>query len=97
MKHTFRINLASGTRLGKLVSTHENPPRLVLAAKSDVDLKEWVEAEQIKIGQVIHALRVAVTGKAAGFGMFETLAILGKEKCLTRIDWACQRAAQNAS
>ena len=67
------------------------------AASLESLLKEWVEAKQIKIGQVIHALRVAVTGKAAGFGMFETLAILGKEKCLTRIDWACQRAAQNAS
>ena len=40
-------------------------------------LQEFVEAEGIKIGQIIHALRVAVTGKAVGFGMFETLAILG--------------------
>jgi glutamyl-tRNA synthetase len=57
-------------------------------------LKDWVEAKQIKIGQIIHALRVAVTGKATGFGMFDTLAILGKEKCLVRIDRACQSAAE---
>ena len=37
---------------------------------------------------MIHALRVAVTGKAVGFGMFETLAILGRERCLARIDRA---------
>jgi glutamyl-tRNA synthetase len=59
-------------------------------------LKGWVESRQIKIGQIIHALRVAVTGKGAGFGMFDTLAILGPDKCLARIDFACQRAAQRA-
>ena len=45
-------------------------------------------AEGIKIGQIIHAVRVAVTGKAVGFGLFDTLAILGRERCLARIDRA---------
>jgi len=54
-------------------------------------LHGFVEAEGIKIGKVIHALRVAVTGKAVGFGMFDTLAILGKERCLARIDRALAR------
>ena len=49
-------------------------------------LRGFVEQQQIKIGQLIHALRVAVTGKAVGFGLFETLAILGKERCLKRLD-----------
>jgi glutamyl-tRNA synthetase len=48
----------------------------------------FVEAEGIKIGQIIHALRVATTGKSIGFGLFESLAILGKETCLARIDRA---------
>jgi len=56
-------------------------------------LKEFVEAREIKIGQIIHALRVALTGKAVGFGMFETLAILGRERCLHRIDRALARLA----
>ncbi len=51
-------------------------------------LKDFVAAKEIKIGQIIHALRVAVTGKAVGFGVFETLAILGRERCLARIDRA---------
>ncbi len=49
---------------------------------------QFVEEREIKIGQVIHALRVATTGKAVGFGMFETLAILGKNRVLARIDRA---------
>jgi len=51
----------------------------------------FVEAEGIKIGQIIHALRVATTGKSIGFGLFESLAILGREKCLARIDQALGR------
>jgi len=50
------------------------------------ELKQFVEDQQIKIGQIIHALRVAVTGQAVGFGMFDTLAILGRESCLARIE-----------
>ncbi|MCH2114901.1 MAG: glutamate--tRNA ligase [Pirellulales bacterium] len=51
-------------------------------------LKSYVAEKEIKIGQIIHALRVAVTGKSVGFGIFETLAILGQERCLVRIDRA---------
>ncbi len=51
-------------------------------------LHEFTEIEGIKIGQIIHALRVAVTGKAFGPGMFDCLAVLGKESCLKRIDRA---------
>ncbi len=54
-------------------------------------LNAFVQAEGVQIGQIIHALRVAVTGKAVGFGLFETLAILGKEHCLARIDRALNR------
>ena len=46
------------------------------------------------MGEIIHALRVAVTGKAVGVGMFETLAILGRESTLCRIDRASRKAAE---
>ncbi len=58
------------------------------AAATEQALKGFCEAEGVKIGDVIHALRVAVTGKAIGFGMFETLEILGRENALARIDRA---------
>lgn len=58
------------------------------AESLDKLLHEFVETQSVKIGQIIHAIRVAVTGKAVGFGMFETMAILGRERCLTRIDRA---------
>lgn len=58
------------------------------SASLDKLMHDFVESEQIKIGQIIHAVRVAVTGKAVGFGLFETLAVLGQESCLARIDRA---------
>ena len=51
-------------------------------------LRAFVEARGVKLGQVIHALRVAVTGKPVGFGMFEILEILGRRSSLARIDRA---------
>lgn len=58
------------------------------AATLERTLHEFVEAEGIRVGQVIHAVRVAVTGKAVGFGLFEGLAILGPDACLARVDRA---------
>jgi glutamyl-tRNA synthetase len=55
-------------------------------------LHDFVTAESIEVGQIVHAVRVAVTGKGVGFGLFETLAILGKEKSVARIERALARS-----
>lgn len=55
-------------------------------------LQAFVAAEGIKTGDIIHAVRVATTGKAFGPGLYDCLEILGKDTCLTRIDRALARA-----
>src|SRR4051794_12594455 len=57
--------------------------------------QEFVNSNGIKIGDIVHAVRVAVTGKAVGFGLFETLAILGRERCVARIGRAIEMAANS--
>ena len=57
-------------------------------ANTEARLKQFVESQGIKFNQIVHALRVSVTGKAVGFGMFDTLAILGQSSVLARIDRA---------
>jgi glutamyl-tRNA synthetase len=52
---------------------------------------DFVEQKQIKIGQVVHALRVATTGKSVGVGLFDALESLGKDRALRRIDRAIAR------
>ena len=67
------------------------------ATDCETAVKEFVSSEGIKIGEIIHALRVAVTGKAVGFGLFEGLAILGREACLRRIDRALTQTSATES
>jgi len=51
----------------------------------------FVAAKGVKIGDIVHALRAAVTGQSVGLGLFDSLAILGKESCLARIERTVQR------
>ncbi len=67
------------------------------AASTETALREFVAQEAVKIGAVIHALRVAVTGRSVGLGMFESMAILGKESVLKRIDRALEMVEQESA
>jgi len=51
----------------------------------------FVEAQGVKIGDIVHALRAAVTGQSIGLGLFDSLAILGKASCLARIERVLKR------
>lgn len=53
-------------------------------------LHAFSEAKQLKGGDLNHALRVATTGVMIGPGVFECLAILGKEETLRRVEMALQ-------
>jgi len=61
------------------------------AVTLDEMLHRFIGKHEMKIGEIIHALRVAITGKAVGFGIFESLAILGRSSCIKRIDQAIAR------
>jgi glutamyl-tRNA synthetase len=61
------------------------------AANTEQALRDFVDSQGIKIGDIIHALRVAVTGKSVGLGMFEALEILGRDTALARIDQTLAR------
>ena len=62
------------------------------AASTDEFLHAFVEKNEIGIGQIIHALRVAVTGKAKGVGMFDALELLGRDSVIVRIERAIAKA-----
>jgi glutamyl-tRNA synthetase len=59
-------------------------------AALEAHLKDFVERKGVKIGDLVHAVRVAVTGKVVGFGLFDALAILGRERCERRIKQALE-------
>ena len=49
-------------------------------------LRAFAEAEGLPAGKVIHPLRMALTGKTEGPGIFEVLACLGRQRAIARID-----------
>ena len=90
----FEKRLVKPDNAGHLLSEYMK----ILTATSDwsaealeSQLKEWCEQTGIKIGDIIHALRVAVTGQAAGFGMFESLEVLGQSQSIARVNVALDR------
>ena len=75
------------TRVKEVIKTAEP----FEAAALEQTLKAFVEQAGLQISSIVHPLRVALTGKAVGFGLFDTMAILGREQCLSRIDRALAR------
>jgi glutamyl-tRNA synthetase len=67
--------------LRQIVATAE--PFDVPTLKAAVEA--FIAAKGAKPIPVTQTLRVAVTGREVGFGIYETLAILGRERCLNRI------------
>lgn len=76
--------------LTKYLSVLEKSPSFQ-AADLENEFKEWMASEAIGYGDIIHALRIAVSGKATGPGMFECLELLGRDRCVKRIQLAIAR------
>ena len=49
-------------------------------------VKAWSEAEGLKLRDVAQPARVALTGRAASPGLFDVMAILGRDETLVRIE-----------
>jgi glutamyl-tRNA synthetase len=54
--------------------------------------QSWLASKNMALGDIVHAVRVAVTGQAVGPGLFDCLAILGKDLCQRRIERALAKA-----
>ncbi len=63
------------------------------AAEIEASVKACCERQGLPLGKLIPALRVATTGLMSGFGLFETMAILGPDACQRRIARALQLVA----
>jgi glutamyl-tRNA synthetase len=84
------------------VATHLRVPRLsehvtaLVRALRDVvpfdephvetAVRQTAEQQDIKAAPLIHATRVAVTGRAASPGLFEVLVLLGRERTVARLE-----------
>jgi glutamyl-tRNA synthetase len=60
---------------------------------TEAAVRAFADAREVKLGAVAQPLRAAMTGSTASPGMFEVLAVLGREETLNRLNVIC-RAAQ---
>jgi glutamyl-tRNA synthetase len=67
------------------------------AAAIEAAVRTTAEARGVKAASLIHAARVAVTGKTVSPGLFEVLALLGRETVHARLAHAAELAAASAS
>jgi glutamyl-tRNA synthetase len=58
----------------------------------EVVLRRIVDAHGVKPKEVFQPLRVALTGTTVSPGIFESVAALGREETLARLDKALQKA-----
>jgi glutamyl-tRNA synthetase len=63
------------------------------AATLKAAVEQFAATENVKPGPLSQILRVATTGKEVGFGTYETLAILGRDRCMARVARALGRLA----
>ena len=62
------------------------------AAELERDTLAYLAERNLGLGDIVHAVRVAITGTAVGPGLFDCLEVLGKDAVLSRIDAALARA-----
>ncbi|MEO6840112.1 MAG: glutamate--tRNA ligase [Bradyrhizobium sp.] len=55
------------------------------AETTEAAMRSLAEANNLKLGAVAQPLRVALTGRTTSPGIFDVLAVLGREECLARL------------
>src|SRR3546814_7377902 len=71
-------------RLGRLQGAPERLPAWIEAAL-EAAVRDFAEAEGCKLGDVAQPLRAALSGSNTSPGIFEVMAILGREESLGRL------------
>jgi glutamyl-tRNA synthetase len=75
---------AGRERLAGLISPLRSLPTWEPSALEAV-VRSYAEADGVKLGQVAQPLRAALTGSTASPGIFEVMAVLGREETLARV------------
>jgi glutamyl-tRNA synthetase len=55
------------------------------AETTEAAVRAYAEAQELKLGKVAQPLRAALTGRTTSPGVFDVLAVLGKQECLARL------------
>jgi glutamyl-tRNA synthetase len=102
-----KLEYDSTKLIGKNMTTETTSTALIAAEKTlsslenfssnnlEIALRKLADDLGIKTGQLFNPLRVAVTARDAAPPLFETMAVLGQERCVKRINAALAKLAGN--
>jgi glutamyl-tRNA synthetase len=66
------------------------------STKIEADIKSFVEQKGIKLGVLMNALRIALTGKSTGLAVYEYIELLGIDTVVARVDRAIAKVKSMA-
>jgi glutamyl-tRNA synthetase len=72
------------TLIGRLRATLESVTSWS-AETTEAAMRAFAEENNLKLGAIAQPLRIALTGRTRSPGIFDVLAVLGKETCLARL------------
>ncbi|KQO70335.1 MULTISPECIES: glutamate--tRNA ligase [unclassified Methylobacterium] len=72
------------TRLSAILPALEALPEWSAAA-TEGTVRAFAESAAVKLGQIAQPLRAALTGRATSPPVFDVMAVLGREECLSRL------------
>jgi glutamyl-tRNA synthetase len=62
-------------------------------AALEATMRAFAESEGVKFGALVHATRVAITGRANSPGLFDVIVLVGRERCIDRMTAAAAMMA----
>ena len=81
-----KATLEDGIRVLRITEERIRPLDSLREVELEHILRNLVEELGMKTGQVFMTLRVALTGSKVSPGLFETMAVLGKDRVLNRLE-----------
>ncbi len=96
---TYDAGLLLGKDVTKEIAVRglENGKELITSLKSfestelEKEFRALAEKMEVKTGQLFSTVRTAVTSRTATPPLFQTMSVLGRERCLKRIDKALEK------
>lgn len=60
------------------------------AEKTEALVKDYIEKNELNMGQVLNCLRLSIVGSSKGASLFDIMSLIGKEEAMKRIQYAVE-------
>lgn len=87
IKKRWKENIPSALlEINKIFDSLES----IEAENTDALIKEYIENNELNMGQVLNCLRLSIVGSSKGASLFAIISLIGKEETMNRIQYAVE-------